>query len=103
MSLPIPLPGLVIRYSYLWADDAATGHEDGVKDRPSVIVMAVGANSWAAAIVATVILVLAMLFAMLVHSALSAIYSAALYRYATGTDSTGAFSAPMLHSAFAPK
>ena len=69
----------------------------------ALIVMAVAANSWAAAIVASVTMVLAILFAMLVHSALSAIYSAALYRYATGTDSTGAFSAPMLQSAFAPK
>ena len=41
MSLPTPLPGLVIRYSYLWADDAAAGYEDGDKDRPVAIVMAV--------------------------------------------------------------
>ena len=41
MSLPTPLPGLVMRYSYLWADDAAAGYEDGDKDRPAAIVMAV--------------------------------------------------------------
>ena len=41
MSLPTPLPGLVIRYSYLWADDAAAGREDGDKDRPAAIVMSV--------------------------------------------------------------
>ena len=41
MSLPQPFPGLVIRYNYLWADDAAQGREEGEKDRPAAIVMAV--------------------------------------------------------------
>ena len=41
MSLPKPLPGLVVRYSYLWADDAAAGYDEGDKDRPAAIVMAV--------------------------------------------------------------
>ena len=41
MSLPTPLPGLVIRYSYLWAADAARGQEEGDKDRPAVIVLVV--------------------------------------------------------------
>lgn len=41
MSLPQPFPGLVIRYNYLWADDAAQGHEEGDKDRPGAIVMVV--------------------------------------------------------------
>ncbi len=41
MSLPQPFPGLVIRYNYLWADDAAQGHEEGDKDRPAAIVMVV--------------------------------------------------------------
>ena len=40
MSFPAPAPGLVVRYSYLWADDAAEGHEEGDKDRPAAIVMA---------------------------------------------------------------
>jgi len=39
--LPGPLPGLVIRYRYLWADDAAGGVEEGDKERPAAIVMAV--------------------------------------------------------------
>lgn len=43
MSLPTPLPGLVVRYSYLWADDAARGLEEGNKERPAAIVMAVDA------------------------------------------------------------
>ena len=41
MSLPAPLPGLIIRYRYLWADDAAAGVEDGDKERPAAVVMAV--------------------------------------------------------------
>ncbi len=41
VSLPAPLPGLVIRYRYLWADDAVGGVEEGDKVRPAAIVMAV--------------------------------------------------------------
>ena len=33
----IPQPGSVIRYSYLWADERARGREEGVKDRPSLV------------------------------------------------------------------
>lgn len=36
-----PVPGQVIRYSYLWADEHGRGHEEGAKDRPCVIVLAV--------------------------------------------------------------
>ena len=36
-----PVPGLVIRYSYLWRDEALAGREEGSKDRPAVIVLAV--------------------------------------------------------------
>jgi hypothetical protein len=36
---PEPRPGLVIRYSYLWASEAEAGREDGVKDRPCAIVL----------------------------------------------------------------
>lgn len=41
MSLPTPEPGLVIRYSYLWRDEARRGQEEGAKDRPCVVVLAV--------------------------------------------------------------
>ena len=41
MALPKPVPGLVISYAYLWRDEALRGREDGVKDRPCVIVLAV--------------------------------------------------------------
>jgi hypothetical protein len=39
MALPEPKPGLVIRYDYLWADDAAVGRDAG-KDRPACLVAA---------------------------------------------------------------
>jgi hypothetical protein len=40
VAFPVPVPGLVIRYSYLWASDHARGQEEGVKDRPCAIVLA---------------------------------------------------------------
>jgi hypothetical protein len=48
LSLPAPLPGLLIRHRYLWADAAAAGVEEGDKERPAAVVMAVdlpGANA----------------------------------------------------------
>lgn len=39
MSLPEPVPGLVIRYGFLWSDDARSGAEEGSKDRPCAIVL----------------------------------------------------------------
>ncbi len=39
--LPEPKPGLVIRYAYLWQDEARTGRDEGSKDRPCVVVLAV--------------------------------------------------------------
>jgi hypothetical protein len=69
----------------------------------SLFAVGVIANSWTLSIAAVATVVVFMLAAMLVHSALSAIYAAALYRYATGEGSTGAFGAPMLAAAFRPK
>lgn len=40
-SWPEPVPGLVIRYSYLWNSEHAAGREEGVKDRPCAIVLAI--------------------------------------------------------------
>ncbi|MEM8986688.1 MAG: hypothetical protein AAGC95_08200 [Pseudomonadota bacterium] len=40
MSLPTPQPGLVIRYSYLWAREQARGQQEGVKDRPCAVLLA---------------------------------------------------------------
>ena len=39
MALPEPKPGLVIRYDYLWADEAAAGRDAG-KDRPACLIAA---------------------------------------------------------------
>ena len=41
MSVPVPKPGLVIRYSFLWSDEHAGGAAEGAKDRPCAIVVAV--------------------------------------------------------------
>ena len=41
MSWPDPRPGLVIRYSYLWQREHIAGREEGVKDRPCAIVVAI--------------------------------------------------------------
>lgn len=41
MSWPTPQPGLVIRYAYLWRKEADAGREEGVKDRPCAVVLAV--------------------------------------------------------------
>jgi hypothetical protein len=38
---PTPEPGLVISYVYLWHHEREAGREEGRKDRPSVIVLAV--------------------------------------------------------------
>lgn len=40
MSLPVPAPGLVIRYSYLWANEHDRGQEEGAKDRPCAVLLA---------------------------------------------------------------
>lgn len=40
MSLPEPIPGLVIRYSYLWAREHDQGRHEGIKDRPCAVLLA---------------------------------------------------------------
>jgi hypothetical protein len=39
LPLPEPVPGLVIRYSYLWRDEHRRGLEDGAKNRPCAIIL----------------------------------------------------------------
>lgn len=41
MPLSAPVPGLVIRYSYLWHSEHLAGREEGRKDRPCAIIAAV--------------------------------------------------------------
>ncbi len=43
MALRAPSPGLVINYAYLWRNEATRGLEEGRKDRPCVVVLAVAA------------------------------------------------------------
>lgn len=40
MNLPVPKPGLVIRYSFLWSNEHAAGATEGIKDRPCAVVAA---------------------------------------------------------------
>ena len=39
MDFPKPVPGLVIRYSYLWHFEHLRGQEEGVKDRPCAVIL----------------------------------------------------------------
>jgi hypothetical protein len=41
VSLPVPEPGLVIRYNYLWNSEFRTGRSQSDKDRPCAIILAV--------------------------------------------------------------
>lgn len=41
MAIPTPEPGLVISYAYLWRHEHESGSEEGRKNRPCVIVLAV--------------------------------------------------------------
>lgn len=41
MTIPAPEPGLVINYAYLWHHEHVAGRDEGLKDRPSVIVLCV--------------------------------------------------------------
>ena len=39
MRFPAPVPGLVIRYSYLWLQEHLKGLDEGVKDRPCAVIL----------------------------------------------------------------
>ena len=41
MALPTPVPGLVIRYAYLWRAEHLRGLEEDLKDRPCAVVLVV--------------------------------------------------------------
>jgi hypothetical protein len=40
VAYPAPVVGLVIRYAYLWRQDFLDGHDEGAKDRPCAIILA---------------------------------------------------------------
>lgn len=69
----------------------------------AIVVAAAMANSLVLVALAIVAVVGAILFTLLVQSALSGIYSAALYRYATTDEGTGPFTTDVLELAFKPK
>jgi hypothetical protein len=54
MPIPNPEPGLVISYAYLWHREHRADRDEGKKDRPSVIVLAVEREA-DGAVVATVL------------------------------------------------
>ncbi len=41
MPIPTPEPGLIISYAYVWDHEAQSGKDEGSKDRPCVIALAV--------------------------------------------------------------
>lgn len=45
VTFSAPVPGLVIRYSYLWYGEHLQGREEGQKDRPCAIVASIRANA----------------------------------------------------------
>lgn len=53
-EFPKPHPGLVIRYAYLWLEDANRGRIEGQKHRPCAIVVAVQRGTEEAEFVVTV-------------------------------------------------
>ncbi len=67
-----------------------------------LIVMAVKLHSVVLIVMTVIGVIVAVLFAMLIHAALTGIYAAALYRYATDTQETQGFDAPALEKAFLP-
>jgi hypothetical protein len=44
MALPTPVPGLVIRYSYLWNREYRQGRDEGQKNRPCAILAVIRAD-----------------------------------------------------------
>jgi hypothetical protein len=40
VTFPVPVPGL-LRYSYLWRGEHLRGQEEGVKDRPCAVLLAI--------------------------------------------------------------
>lgn len=41
MPLPQPVPGLVVNFRYLWRHEHVAGEEEGRKERPCVVIVAV--------------------------------------------------------------
>jgi mRNA-degrading endonuclease toxin of MazEF toxin-antitoxin module len=50
----LPTPGDVLTYGYLWSHESEIGREDSTKERPCVVVLAVGAGDHPRVIVAPI-------------------------------------------------
>jgi hypothetical protein len=44
LPFPAPVPGLVIRYAYLWREEDRRGQEEGIKNRPCAVVTVVASD-----------------------------------------------------------
>ncbi len=87
--------GIGIVFGLLWVLQILAG--------AAVIVGAVASGSAAVIGVAAGLLLIAFVLLALVQAALSGIYSAALYRHASGAGATPGFDGALLSQAFAPK
>jgi hypothetical protein len=45
VAFPAPVPGLVLRYAFLWSHEAQAGIEEGQKDRPCAVLLTVQTRS----------------------------------------------------------
>ncbi len=68
-----------------------------------LVIAAIGMHSVPLIALTIIAAVGAMIITSLIHAALSGIYAAALYRYATGNASSSGFDGHMLEQAFGPK
>jgi hypothetical protein len=69
----------------------------------ALVIAAVFTKIVALAVIAAIIAIVAMIALALIHAALSGIYAAALYRYASGGQATLGFDSAVLENAFAQK
>ena len=54
MTVPQPVPGLIVSFSFLWAEEAERGLQEGQKDRPCVVLAAYNSEHGKRAILAPV-------------------------------------------------
>jgi hypothetical protein len=50
VAFPVPVPGLVVRYDFLWSDESAAG-KSARKDRPSCILVAIDTGTGSGSVV----------------------------------------------------
>lgn len=87
--------GLGLAFSLIYVGVAICG---GV-----LVLMAAAAHSVPLIVMTVIVVIGALAITALVQAALTGVYAAALYRYATGTQGTDGFDAQALEQAFVPK